>query len=110
VVRPRRRPRELDEIDAARIPSGRRAPGPTGRAAGADAPRLLLVLGDWRKAGWPRSYFDAWYAQRLKQAGIEASLVDRLGLRLELMAPGLRHLDLTRAQADRLVTTAELVL
>ena len=67
-------------------------------------------FGDWRKAGWPRSYFDTWYARRLKQAGVDAPLVDRLGLRLERLAPGLRHLGLTRAQADRLVTTAELVL
>jgi hypothetical protein len=67
-------------------------------------------LGDWRNAGWPRGYFDAWYARRLKQAGIDASLVDRLGLRLERLAPGLRDLGLTRSQADRLVTTAELVL
>jgi hypothetical protein len=67
-------------------------------------------LGDWRAAGWPRSYFDTWYARRLKQAGIDASLVDRLGLRLERLAPGLRHLGLSRTQADRLVTTAELVL
>jgi hypothetical protein len=67
-------------------------------------------LGDWRQAGWPRSYFDAWYARTLKQAGVDAPLVDRLGLRLDRMAPGLRHLGLTPAQADRLVTTAELVL
>jgi len=67
-------------------------------------------LGDWHKAGWPRGYFDAWYARRLKQAGIDASVVDRLGLRLERLAPGLRDLGLTRSQADRLVTTAELVL
>jgi hypothetical protein len=40
---------------------------------------------DGRKAGWPRSYFDAWYARTLKQAGIDASLVDRLGLRVELV-------------------------
>ena len=37
-------------------------------------------------------------------------LVDRLGLRLEQLAPGFRHLGLTGSQADRLVTTAELVL
>jgi hypothetical protein len=67
-------------------------------------------LDDWRKAGWPRGYFDTWYAGTLKQAGVDAPLVDRLGLRLERLAPGLRHLGLTRAQADRLVTTAELVL
>jgi hypothetical protein len=67
-------------------------------------------LDDWRKAGWPRNYLDTWYARRLKQAGIDGSLVDRLGLRLERLAPGLRHLGLTRAQADRLATTAELVL
>jgi hypothetical protein len=67
-------------------------------------------LGDWRKAGWPRGFFDTWYARTLKQAGLDAPLVDRLGLRLERLAPGLRHLGLTRTQADRLVTTAELVL
>jgi len=67
-------------------------------------------LGDWRKAGWPRSYFDTWYARTLKQAGVDAPLVDRLGLHLERLAPGLRRLGLTRTQADRLVTTAELVL
>jgi hypothetical protein len=67
-------------------------------------------LDDRRKAGWPRNYFDTWYARRLKQAGIDASLVDRLGLRLERLAPGLRSLGLTRSQADRLATTAELVL
>jgi hypothetical protein len=67
-------------------------------------------LGDWGKAGWPRSYFDTWYARKLKQAGVDAPLVDRLGLRLERLAPGLRRLGLTRTQADRLVTTAELVL
>jgi hypothetical protein len=67
-------------------------------------------LGDWRKAGWPRSYFDTWYARMLKQVRVDAAVVDRLGLRLERLAPGLRHLGLTRAQADRLVTTAELVL
>ena len=67
-------------------------------------------LGDWRQAGWPRSYFDTWYARRLKQAGVDAPLVDRLGLRLERLAPGLRRLGLTRGEADRLVTTAELVL
>jgi len=67
-------------------------------------------LGDWREAGWARDYFDTWYARRLRQARIDASLVDRLGLRLERLAPGLRRLGLTRSQADRLVTTAELVL
>jgi hypothetical protein len=67
-------------------------------------------LVDWRKAGWPRDYLDTWYARALKQAGIDAALVDRLGLRLERLAPALRHLGLTRSQADRLVTTAELVL
>jgi hypothetical protein len=67
-------------------------------------------LGDWRKAGWPRGYFDTWYARTLKQAGVDAPLVDRLGLRLERLAPGLRHLGLAHTQADRLVTTAELVL
>jgi hypothetical protein len=67
-------------------------------------------LGDWRKAGWPRGYFNTWYARTLKQAGVDAPLVDRLGLRLERLAPGLRHFGLTRTQADRLVTTAELVL
>jgi hypothetical protein len=71
---------------------------------------LCSFLGDWRKAGWPRGYFDTWYAQKLKQAGIDASLVDRLGLRLERLAPGLRRLGLTGTQADRLVTAAELVL
>jgi hypothetical protein len=39
-----------------------------------------------------------------------ADRLDRLGLRLERLAPGLRRLGLTRTQADRLVTTAELVL
>jgi hypothetical protein len=77
-------------------------------------PRMRLdfcsFLGDWREAGWSRGYFDTWYARKLKLAGIDAPLVDRLGLRLERLAPGLRHLGLTRTQADRLVTTAELVL
>jgi hypothetical protein len=77
-------------------------------------PRMRLdfcsFLGDWRAAGWPRGYFDTWYAQKLNQAGIDAPLVDRLGLRLERLAPGLQHLGLTRTQAVRLVTTAELVL
>jgi hypothetical protein len=67
-------------------------------------------LGDWRKAGWPRDYFDTWYARKLKLAGIDASGVDRLGLRVERLTPGLSRLGLTRAQADRLATTAELVL
>jgi hypothetical protein len=86
------------------------------RLAGQDArlARLRLdfcaFLDDWREAGWPRRYFDTWYARKLKQAGIDAALVDRLGLRLEPLAPGLRHLGLTRRQADRLVRTAELVL
>jgi hypothetical protein len=67
-------------------------------------------LDDWRSAGWPHDYFDAWEARKLKRAGIDAALVDRLGLRLERLAPGLRRLGLTRDQADRLVTTAELIL
>jgi hypothetical protein len=67
-------------------------------------------LDDWRKAGWPRSYFDAWNARTLKQARVDAPLVDRIGLRLERLAPGLRRLGLTHTRADRLVTTAELVL
>jgi hypothetical protein len=67
-------------------------------------------LDEWRQAGWPSGYLDTWYARRLKQAGVDAPLVDRLGLRLERLAPGLRRLGLTRSQADRLVTTAELVL
>ena len=65
---------------------------------------------DWRKARWPRGYFDTWYGGKLELAGIDAWLVDRLGLRLERLAPGLRHLGLSRTQADRLATTAELVL
>jgi len=108
----------------ARVVARGRSPRPTlhafraavARLARQDArlTRLRLdfcsFLGDWRKAGWPRSYFDTWYARRLKQAGIDADLVDRLGLRLEQLAPGFRHLGLTGSQADRLVTTAELVL
>ena len=71
---------------------------------------FCAFLDDWRRAGWARGYFDTWLARKLKQAGIDAPLVDRLGLRLERLAPGFRRLGLTRAQAGRLVTTAELVL
>jgi hypothetical protein len=71
---------------------------------------LSTAEGDSRKAGWPRGYFDTWYARRLKQVGIDASVVDRLGLRLERLAPGLRDLSLMGSQADRLVPKAELVL
>jgi hypothetical protein len=46
----------------------------------------------------------------VQKSGVVAPFVDRLGLRLERLAPGLRYLGLTRAQADRLATTAELVL
>jgi hypothetical protein len=67
-------------------------------------------LADWRRAGWPRGYFDMWYARKLKQAGVDAALVDRLGLRLERLAPGFTRLGLARDQADRLVIAAELVL
>jgi hypothetical protein len=71
---------------------------------------FCAFLDDWRSAGWPRDYFDAWEARKLKRAGIDAALVDRLGLRLEQLAPRLGRLGLTRDQADRLVTTAELIL
>jgi hypothetical protein len=55
-------------------------------------------LSDWQEAGWPHRYFDTWYARRLRQAGLDAPLVDRLGLRLERLSPGLGHLGLTRAE------------
>jgi hypothetical protein len=71
---------------------------------------FCAFLGDWRAAGWPRDYFDTWEARKLKQAGVDAALVDRLGLRLERLAPGFRRLGLTADQADRLVTTAALIL
>jgi hypothetical protein len=67
-------------------------------------------LEDWRRAGWPREYFDTWEAERLERAGVDAALVDRLGLRLERLAPGFRRLGLTPDQADRVVTLAELTL
>ena len=71
---------------------------------------LCAFLDDWRTAGWPRGYFDTWEAQQLKRAGIDAALVDRLGLRLETLAPGFRRLGLSAPQARRVVVTAELVL
>jgi hypothetical protein len=108
----------------ARVVARGRSARPTLRAFGAAVARLAQqdarltrmrldfcsFLGDWGKAGWPRNYFDTWYARKLKQAGVDPPLVDRLGLRLERLAPGLRRLGLSRSQADRLVTTAELVL
>ena len=66
--------------------------------------------GDWRAAGWPRDYFDTWEARKLRQAGVDGALVDRLGLRLERLAAGFRRLGLSADEADRLVTTAELIL
>jgi len=71
---------------------------------------FCAFLGDWRGAGWPRDYFDTWEAQKLRQAGVDGALVDRLGLRLERLAPGFRRLGLSADEADRLVTTAELIL
>ena len=108
----------------ARVVARGRSASPTLRAFRADVAQLARqdarltrmrldfcsFLDDWRKAGWTRGYFDTWEGRKLKQAGIDASLVDRLGLRLERLAPGFRRLGLTRDQADRLVTTAELVL
>jgi hypothetical protein len=67
-------------------------------------------LDDWRRAGWPRDYFDTWEAERLERAGVDAALVDRLGLRLERLAPGFQRLGLTADAADRIVTAAELTL
>jgi hypothetical protein len=71
---------------------------------------FCAFLDDWARAGWPRGYFDTWLARKLRKAGVDAALVDRLGLRLERLAPGFTRLGLTRRQADQLVTTAELIL
>ena len=71
---------------------------------------FCAFLDDWGREGWPRGYFDTWLARKLGKAGVDAALVDRLGLRLERLAPGFTRLGLTRRQADQLVTTAELVL
>jgi hypothetical protein len=65
---------------------------------------------DWRAAGSPRGYFDTWEARKLRRAGADAALVDRLGLRLERLALGFGRLGLTPDQADRVVTTAEITL
>jgi hypothetical protein len=108
----------------ARVVTRGRSTRPTLRAFRADVAKLARqdvrltrmrldfcsFLADWRTASWPRGYFDTWYARKLKQADVDAALVDRLGLRLERLAPGFRRLGLTGDQADRLVTAAELVL
>jgi hypothetical protein len=47
---------------------------------------------------------------KLRRAGADAALVDRLGLRLERLALGFGRLGLTPDQADRVVTTAEITL
>jgi hypothetical protein len=71
---------------------------------------FCAFVDDWRRAGWPRNYFDTWEAERLERAGVDAALVDRLGLRLERLASGFRRLGLTPDAADRVVTTAEITL
>jgi cytochrome c5 len=76
----------------ARVVANGLSADPTLRAFRADVPKLARqdvrlkrmrldfcsFLDDWRRAGWPRGYFDMWYARKLKQAGVDAALVDRL--------------------------------